>query len=91
MHGRPVICSNIGGMAEKVTDGINGLHFRVGDPTSLAGAIRKGVQSPATWEKMRQGIPPVYRLDDQIATLCRLYRELLANRVSVSGVHATVD
>jgi glycosyltransferase involved in cell wall biosynthesis len=27
-HGRPVICSDIGGMAEKVTHGVNGLHFR---------------------------------------------------------------
>ena len=25
---RPVICSDIGGMSEKVTDGVNGLHFR---------------------------------------------------------------
>ena len=36
MHGRPVICSDIGGMAEKVTDGVDGLHFRGGDPEDLA-------------------------------------------------------
>ena len=36
LHGRPVICSDIGGMAEKVTDGVDGLHFRAGDPRSLA-------------------------------------------------------
>ncbi len=33
---RPVICSDIGGMAEKVRDGIDGLHFPAGDATSLA-------------------------------------------------------
>ena len=27
MHGRPVICSGIGGLAEKVHDEVNGLHF----------------------------------------------------------------
>ena len=27
MQRRPVICSGIGGMAEKVTHGVNGLHF----------------------------------------------------------------
>ena len=32
----PVICAGIGGMAEKVTDGVNGLHFRVGDAQHLA-------------------------------------------------------
>ena len=34
--GRPVICSGIGGMAEKVPDRIAGLHFRPGDPEDLA-------------------------------------------------------
>ena len=38
----PVICSNIGGMAEKVTDGVDGLHFRVNDPRDLARAIEIG-------------------------------------------------
>ena len=30
-HGRPVICSNIGGMAESVRHGVDGLHFPAGD------------------------------------------------------------
>ena len=46
LHGRPVICSDIGGMAEKVDDGVNGLHFRTGDPRSLAQAIRRATSSP---------------------------------------------
>ncbi len=36
MHKRPVLCGDIGGMAEKVKDGVDGLHFRVGDPRDLA-------------------------------------------------------
>lgn len=35
-HGRPIICSNIGGMKEKVRDGIDGIHFSVRNPSSLA-------------------------------------------------------
>jgi glycosyltransferase involved in cell wall biosynthesis len=39
MHGRPVICSDIGGMAEKVTDGVDGLHFRAGDPEAMVARV----------------------------------------------------
>src|SRR5207244_2552263 len=61
-YGRPVICSGIGGMAEKVADGVNGLHFRVGDPVSLAGTIRKAVE-PGTWEKLSGNFPPLHTMD----------------------------
>ena len=40
MHGRPVICSDIGGMAEKVTHQVNGLHFTVGSPAAWRETIR---------------------------------------------------
>ena len=30
LFGKPVICSNIGGIGERVRDGVNGLHFAVG-------------------------------------------------------------
>ena len=36
MQRRPVICTGIGGMAEKVTNEVNGLHFAASDPSSLA-------------------------------------------------------
>jgi glycosyltransferase involved in cell wall biosynthesis len=35
-HKVPVIVSDIGGMAEKVEHGVNGLHFRAGKASSLA-------------------------------------------------------
>jgi len=90
MNGRPVICSNVGGMAEKVTDGVNGMHFQVGDPASLAATIRRAVQSSGTWDQMRQGIPPIYRLDHQVSELVDLYRQLIAGRPAGSQVNAVV-
>lgn len=81
-HGRPVICSDIGGMAEQVAHGVNGLHFRVGDPRSLADTIRLAVDSPGLWETLRGGIPPVYTIEDQVATLTHLYRDLLSAKVA---------
>ena len=38
---RPVICSDIGGMAEKVRDGIDGFHFPAGNAMALTGLLRR--------------------------------------------------
>lgn len=76
-NGRPVICSNIGGMAEKVTDGVNGLHFHVGDPESLARVICRAVSTEGLWESMREGIPGVYTMEDHVASLTNIYRKLI--------------
>lgn len=74
--GRPVICSDIGGMAEKVIDGVNGLHFRVGDPESLAATIHRAVSTPGLWERLREGIPPVHSMADHAALLTQAYESL---------------
>jgi glycosyltransferase involved in cell wall biosynthesis len=76
-HGRPVICSNMGGMSEKVMDGVNGLFFRRADPDSLAEVLRRAAREPGLWERLRAGIPPVESLSDHVALLEVLYRGLL--------------
>ena len=58
LHGRPVICSDIGGMAEKVTDGVDGLHFRRGDAEHLAEVIERAARPPACGSSLRAGIVP---------------------------------
>jgi glycosyltransferase involved in cell wall biosynthesis len=75
--GRPVICSDVGGMAEKVTDGVSGLHFQVGDPESLAATIRRAVTTPGLWEQLREGIPPAHPMTDHAAVLTSTYESLL--------------
>ena len=80
MHGRPVICSDSGGMAEKVIDGVNGLHFRTGDAQSLADTIRRATTTPGLWEKLRAGIAPVYRIEDSAKKLEALYDRLIDER-----------
>jgi glycosyltransferase involved in cell wall biosynthesis len=80
MHGRPVICSDVGGMAEKVEDGVSGLHFRRGDPASLAATITRAVSTPGLWEQLRRGIPPVYGMEEHLRNLTRDYTELLGRR-----------
>ena len=90
LNGRPVICSDVGGMAEKVTAGVNGLHFRVGDPTSLAAVIGEAIKEPSTWDRLRSGIPAIYSLDEQVAELQRTYRSLLAGKVRSEEAYAAV-
>lgn len=77
---RPVICSDVGGMAEKVTDGVNGLHFKVGDPESLAAAIRHALTTPGLWERLQEGIPPPHSMSEHAGVLTDAYRSLLASR-----------
>jgi glycosyltransferase involved in cell wall biosynthesis len=76
MHGRPVICSDIGGMAEKVTDGLDGLHFRAGDPEDLARVIADAAGSPQQWRTLAAGISPIYPMRTHIDELLSLYGEL---------------
>ena len=76
-HGRPVICSDIGGMAEKIVDRVNGLHFRAGDPASLAETIRTAVRDEELWERLRAEISPPHRMDEHIHRLEAIYNDLL--------------
>ena len=77
-HGRPVICSDIGGMAEKINDGVNGVHFPAGDPAALAETIEHLVDTPDAWDTLRRGIPRVHSMDDHVRLLESTYDRLLA-------------
>ena len=82
MQRRPVICSGIGGMAEKVTHDVNGLHFHVGDPASMAAVIERAASEPGLWDRLREGIPDILTVDDHIENLIRMYRELTERRAA---------
>lgn len=54
--GRPVIVSDIGGMAEKVTDEVNGRHVQTGNPTAWSKTLLELATSPDAWDRLRGGI-----------------------------------
>jgi glycosyltransferase involved in cell wall biosynthesis len=85
-HRRPVICSDVGGMAEKVRDGVDGLHFRVGDPFSLARVLEQASSSPKLWRSLCEGIREPYAMDDHVEHLLGKYTNLIEQREAV-GVH----
>src|SRR5690606_30056827 len=79
-HGRPVITSNIGGMAEKVQDGVDGLHFRVGSAEDLADRLVQALTEPRLWERLRGGITAPLGHRDCALQHLQLYHEILDRR-----------
>ena len=74
---RPVICSDLGGMAEKVAHERDGLRVRPGDPAALAGALRRAVSEDDLWERLRAGIRPPHAMAAHLETLTAAYEGLL--------------
>lgn len=72
-QGRPVIASNIGGMAEMVEHGVNGLAVAPNDARALAAAMRKVLEEP---DLLRQLSANARRPDD-IDTTARRYLDLI--------------
>lgn len=72
-HGRPVICSNIGGMAEKVSDGKDGLHFEMGNPSALQAVLCRVIDDPSLLGRLRAGIMPPPSIADTAKQCRRLY------------------
>lgn len=79
-HGRPPLCSAIGGMAERVRDGIDGLHFSVGDPRSLADQMRRVIEAPTLWDALRTNAPPTRDAGACAAGYEALFAALAARR-----------
>jgi len=58
MFGKPVICSNVGAMAERVTDGVDGLLFEMADPRALAAVMQRACTEDGLWQRLHDGIQP---------------------------------
>jgi glycosyltransferase involved in cell wall biosynthesis len=74
----PVICSNVGGMAELVRDGVNGLHARVGDDRDLARVMRRAVVDTGLRQRLSEGLPHVQDMPTAARRHIALYQSLLS-------------
>jgi glycosyltransferase involved in cell wall biosynthesis len=81
-HGRPIICSDIGGMAEKVVSGLHGLHFRAGDSRELADVIDRAASSPTLWDSLHRRLPAIHSMDAHRDRLVEVYDELVDARAA---------
>ncbi len=87
-HRRPVICGGVGGMAELVTDGVDGLHAPVSDPAGLAAVMRRAAEEPDLWAALVQGIRTPPDLDASADAHLQLYRSLRGRHPAGSAVPA---
>ncbi|MGH6808478.1 MAG: glycosyltransferase family 4 protein [Ensifer adhaerens] len=77
LHRRPIICSDIGGMAEKVRDGADGLHFRAGNGQHLADRIVEVLNDDTVWDRLRSTMRGPFSAKDCAREHNGVYRSLL--------------
>lgn len=73
-HRRPVICGDIGGMAEKVRPGKDGFHFPAGDSAELAKLMVRLAEDPTIWDALQPKILRPTTIAESVARHLRVYR-----------------
>ena len=58
MFGKPVICSNVGGIADRVRDDVDGLHFTVRSSESLADVMERAMTEKDLWARLQANVLP---------------------------------
>jgi len=73
----PVITSDLGGMAELVTDKQTGLLFNPNDADDLANKLQSIINNPTCLSDWQQNIQPVKVLETEMAEIFELYQSVL--------------
>lgn len=80
--GTPVLCSQLGGLAEIVQEDVTGLHFNPGDPSDLANKVEWAWNHPEQLAKMGHAARGKYERDftpeRNYAVLMDIYEQALA-------------
>jgi glycosyltransferase involved in cell wall biosynthesis len=77
--GRPLLVSGIGGMAEKVQDGVHGFHFAPGNVTDLLRALAQASDGEA-YRRLLGQMPRTQTAED----MARAYLDVFARTTSLS-------
>ena len=77
--GTPVLGVGLGGVAELVSDGIDGLLVRPDDPAAWAGAILDLANCPDKVARLRTGIRPPRTIEAVASDMAEVYRSLVCD------------
>ena len=75
----PVIVTNLGGMAEIISYGVNGLLFKQGDVEDLAEQISRLINEDDLINQLKSGIPIVKDISKEVDELELIYLKILSN------------
>ena len=84
--GVPVLGANLGGIAELVTDGQDGLLVAESTPAAWATALARLTAAPELVTRLRQGVRPPRTAADVAAEMAALYRQLAPMGKRAAGV-----
>ena len=82
MFKRPVIASNVGGPAERISHEKDGLLFDVADASSLARAIRRACCEEGLWKRLVDGISPPASAQAMTNAYLSVYRRAVAEHAA---------
>lgn len=82
MFKRPVIASNVGGPAERISNEKDGLLFDVADAASLARTIRRACREEGLWKRLVDGIRPPATAEAMTRAYLSVYRHRVAAQAS---------
>jgi glycosyltransferase involved in cell wall biosynthesis len=86
--GVPVVCSNIGGMSELVTDGVDGLHFKAANAESLRDVITRCVKDPNLLRRLHGNVrKPKTMTNHVLKEILPLYKQVVNGGTASGASH----
>jgi glycosyltransferase involved in cell wall biosynthesis len=90
LAGVPIVAARIGGIADLITDGRNGLLYDHDSPAMLHGALQRLIDSPDLLAALGRAQPPVKGIVEDAREWDAVYREVLERR-SLAGFDRTAS
>ncbi|MHA2403329.1 MAG: glycosyltransferase family 4 protein [Candidatus Kariarchaeaceae archaeon] len=72
----PVVASSVGGITEFVKHEVNGLLFERGNEDDLSRQMYRFINEPDLIQRLRTGISPVKKIENEVEELLEIYEEL---------------